>query len=262
MILFTASGALAKEFNEQYDCKIISARFLDDQKLSENIKNASVIIHNAALIVSDDLGKFVDDNFILTKRIVDLTIKHNPNVKFLNISSMSFLKNEMEYLDIDAMSNYAFSKYLSELYCLKQFLNICNVRFSTLFYGDQKRDGLSNLAYEAVTKKEITIYNSGEAKRDFIPINIAAQYLFKLIRMDVLPKIINIVSGNATEFGLFVQKVSEFDNTIKINNIISKTPEVLHDFSKDGIKSLGEIDFSIEDFFEKYILRLNESSNL
>ncbi|PTT13228.1 hypothetical protein DBR27_05295, partial [Flavobacterium sp. HMWF030] len=104
MILFTASGALAEAFCDQYDCKIISARLMEDKELSENIKKATVIVHNAALIVSDDLGKFVNDNFGLTKKIVDMALKCNPNVKFINISSMSFLKDDENYMDPQSMS--------------------------------------------------------------------------------------------------------------------------------------------------------------
>lgn len=262
MILFTASGALAEAFCNQYDCKIISARLVEDKELSENIKKATVIVHNAALIVSDDLGKFVNDNFGLTKKIVDMALKCNPNVKFINISSMSFLKDDENYMDPQSMSNYAFSKYLAELYCLKQSLSVCNVRFSTLFYGDHKKDGLSNLAYQAITKKEIVIYNNAEARRDFIPIDIAAQYLFKLVKTSVMPKILNIVSGKSIEFNFFVKKIIEFDNTVKINNMITLTPDVLHTFSHEGIRNLGEINFDIEDSFKKYILKLYESFNI
>lgn len=262
MILFTASGALASAFSEQYSCKIISARLMRDQELSENIKIASVIIHNAALIVSDDLSKLVDDNFGLTKKLVDLSIRINPSVRFINISSMSFLKDEINYMDSSLMSSYAFSKYLAELYCLKQSHAICNVRFSTLFYANQKRDGLSNLAYDAVVKKQITIYNDGKAKRDFIPIDIATQYLHKLTGIDILPKIVNIVSGNSIGFDFFVEKIKAFNSNIKIINITSETPNVLCSFSKQDIEKLGEIGFSVEEYFENYILKLNESTNI
>lgn len=262
MILFTASGALAKSFSKQFDCKIISARNMIDQELCENIKNAAVIIHNAALISSDDLIKLVDDNFILTKKIVDMVREFNPDVRLLNISSMSFLKNENSYLDTQLMSNYAFSKFLAESYCLKQSLNICNVRFSTIFYANHNRDGLSNLAYEAVSKKEITIYNNGEAKRDFIPIDVATQYLFKLTNIYTLPKTINIVSGNSIDFKFFVKKIIELNKKVKINNIISETPEILHTFSNIGVKNLGEIDFCIEKLFEEYIINVDEGFDI
>ncbi|WP_427875249.1 NAD-dependent epimerase/dehydratase family protein [Flavobacterium sp. MMS24-S5] len=263
MILFTGSGAIANTFAKYYDCEIISARSMDDDTLANKIKVADVIIHNAALINSNDLSEFVDANFILTKRILEIISTIKPKIKFINLSSMSFLKDENQYLNSKEMSNYAFSKYLNELFCLKYPIeNISNVRFSTIFYGDFRRDGLSKIVYDCFFEKKITIYNNGEAIRDFIPIEIAVQYLYKLTNLKTLPKIINIVSGRETSFKYFVNKLVELNPEIEIFNIEIETPKILSEFSKSGIAELGEIDFNIDELFEKYALEINENINI
>lgn len=263
MILFTGSGALANTFAKYYDCEIISARLLDDDTLSKKFAEADVVIHNAALINSDDISMFIEGNFLLTRRILEIVQKVKPDIKFINISSMSFLKDENNYLDPLEMSNYAFSKYISELFCLKYCIkNIINLRFSTLFYSDFRRDGLSKLVHECVLDKRITIYNKGEAVRDFIPIEIAAQYLYKVTQMAVFPKVINIVSGKATSFNYFAEKLMALIPGSQIINIEVETSDILSTFSKNGIQSLGEIHYDFDMFVEKYTLNLNEDINI
>ena len=169
MILLTGSGEIAECFSENFKCTIISARKLSDNELIFWIKKADVIIHNAAIINAESLDDYLEGNFILTKRIVDLVYKTKSSIKFINISSMSILFNNDEYLNIFNMTDYAFSKFISELYCLKHpLVDLTNVRFSTIFYGNEKRDGISKLIYDCVKYNEITLFNEGSALRDII----------------------------------------------------------------------------------------------
>jgi nucleoside-diphosphate-sugar epimerase len=254
MILFTGSGALAEEFSKMYQCEVISARNMDDTELISWILKSKVIIHNAAIINTNDFQEFIDSNFLLTKRILDLVFKINPKIKFINISSMSILENQDDYMAPDLMTNYAFSKYIAELYCVKHpFEDIVNVRFSTIFYGDEKRDGISKLVYDSLIKNEITIYNDGEAKRDIIPIRIASMYLFKLCCSKISERKINIVSGNSFSFKYIVLVLKKNNKTLKINNIYNDSKKVLSSFSRNSIENLGEIYFSIEDEIGSYL---------
>ncbi len=254
MILFTGTGAIANAFKEYYSCKIVSARFLNDAELEELIRSSSTIIHNSAAVSSDSLSSYMDSNFILTKRIVDIAYKINPNIKFINISSMSILKNSEEYLNTFEMGDYALSKYFAEIYCLQHPLKeLVNVRFSTIFYKDPKRDGLSKLAFEAIKNKEITIFNNGESCRDFIPIDIAVKYLYKIVEKKLTSRKVNIVSGESLSFKYFVDKLIQKDPNIKVNNINAQIKNILNIFDKKDINYLKEIDFSMDFEFEKYI---------
>jgi nucleoside-diphosphate-sugar epimerase len=263
MILFTGSGALAKTFLKMYPCKIISARNITDKELEKWIIKAEVIVHNAALIYSDVFDDFINANFILTKRILCLIDKINPNAKFVNISSMSILSNENEYLSPDKMSNYAFSKFITEQYCYKHPLEkLINVRFSTIFYGDGKRDGISKLVEDSFWYNKITIYNEGEAKRDIIPIRIAAMYLFKICNLKIINRKMNIVSGKAISFKEISvllhkgnSKLIVLEKKIEANNVLSN-------FSKRDVELLGEVKFELNQEIKLYKEKLHESSNL
>ena len=264
MILFTASGALASAYAELFPCKIVSARRLSDDILSELLTQTDVVVHNAAVINTENLSDLIDGNFLLTKRILDLAFRVNLKIRFINISSMSILKDTDSYLNPQEMSNYAFSKYIAEQYCLRQPLSksVVNVRFSTLFYESPDRDGLSKLAFEAATKKEINLFNNGEAKRDFIPIYVAAQYLFKLTQKSFTKKTINIASGEPLSFKHFVDLIVKTDPSVKINNQEVKTVDVLSNFSKQDILELDKIDFDMDAVFIKYLKSLYANLNL
>lgn len=262
MILFTGGGSLAIAFKKKYDCEIISARKLTDEQLKNTLKNAKIIFHNAALVNSTDLNSLIASNFVLTKRIIDLAAEVNPSVNFINISSMSFLGLNGDIDAMHSMSPYAISKYMAEVYCLNHKIRTTSIRFSTIFYGNPIKDGLSKLAYEAVIKGSVDIFNNGDAKRDFIPIEIVVEYLNKLTTILHLPAVINIVSGKPTQFKEFIEHVRILNPNIVVNNIDGFTKEVLSDFSKRDIVLLGEIEFSIFDFFTKYVNKLYEDFNL
>jgi hypothetical protein len=263
MILFTGSGAIAKSFSKLFQCKIISARNLSDDELTSHILKAEVIIHNAAIINTESFKDYIDGNFILTKRILDLVNKVKPSIKFINISSMSILSNNDEYMLVDKMTDYAFSKFISEQYCLKNSLEkLVNVRFSTIFYGNEKRDGISKLIYDSIKINEITIYNEGSALRDIIPIKILCQYLYKLSKLENFERKINIASGNPISFRRIVNILKNKNEDLIINNVINNPTSVLANFSKKDILNIGEIDFDIENEVLNFYNKLNENINI
>ncbi len=263
MILFTGTGALAKSFSAFYPCTIVSARHLSDEDLIPYISSTSVIIHNAAVIQAAELSVYTDSNFLLTKRILELVYRINPDAMFINISSMSMLKTQDTYLQAEDMTDYAFSKYIAEQYCLRHPLKkLSNVRFSTLFYEDPVRDGLSKLAFDAIRTNKIKVYNNGEAKRDFIPMEIAVKYLYKVSQQAEPPRKLNIASGDPLSFNHFSNILQFHNPSLVVENISAQTSEVLHIFSKDDIERLGIIKFNIDDAFNNYIAKLSEGINI
>ncbi|MDB5272138.1 MAG: hypothetical protein JWO58_505 [Chitinophagaceae bacterium] len=260
MILFTGSGFLATEYKKKYPCQIISARFLTDIELESVIEKSDVIIHNAADVNCVDFDQCIQDNFLFTKRVLDLASRVNPTIRFIFISSMSILETTDSYKDINSMSLYAFSKYLSEIFCLKHpyHNNIVSVRFSTIFYKNHQKDGLSKLIRDAFFYKKVTIYNEGISKRDFIPINIAVEYLQKIIANKKIKGRVNIVSGHPQSFIELVEVLKkklafEIEN-VKMEGML----DILSDFSKESINALGQIDFDIEREMNSYLDQLGD----
>jgi len=248
MVILTASGALAEEYKKYFEAEIISFRKLDDAGLIQKVKTAKVIIHNSANIHSTGYSELFDDNILLTHRLLKTVKSENPSLKFINIGSMSYLKNSSSYQPAEMMTNYALTKFISELSCLKSGLeNITSVRFSTLFYSNPLRDGLSKLICEAALKKNITLINYGEARRDFLPLKIAVQYLNKIVNLkSPLRQTYNIASGKSLSFADITGHLCENIPDLTVSNtIVLSSPEVLSEFGTEDIDSLGRIDFSI-----------------
>ena len=136
-------------------------------------------------------------NVLLTKNILEYLTLGNPDVHFIYFSTMSLLQKNIlpdDYLNFRDMTDYALSKYVLEILCSRYRIPITLVRFSALFYKNPARDELSKLVYNAVKNNKITIYNNGVAKRDFIPLDIATQYVVKLIgKKNFFGKTLNIV---------------------------------------------------------------------
>ncbi|KAF0200318.1 MAG: hypothetical protein FD170_3576 [Bacteroidetes bacterium] len=263
MILFTGTGALSAEFAKYYSCKIISARLLDDIQLAEAIESCNIIIHNAATLSAPNIETFVESNFLLTKRILDIAYKINSQIKFINISSMSILKTARSYLDTTEMSHYALSKFLAEIYCLNHPMKrLTNIRFSTIFYKDPLRDGLSKLAHDAFNKKKVAIYNNGENCRDFIPINIAVKYLYNLVNQEDYPRKVNIASGVSHSFRHFVDLILLQYPRTEVDDRILETNEILCNFSEDTIRTWGELYSGIDMEFLHYLKTIHEDTDL
>lgn len=266
MILFTAKGSLYQKFISRYQAEVISIRSATDEELLNMFAKATVIIHNSADLISQTIEEAVDNNFLLTKKAIDLVYKNQLKTKFILISSMSILDDENTFKDINKMSNYAFSKYMAEIYCLKHsFENKISIRFSTLFYSDQKKDGLSKLIFDAVTDNQIKLINGGEDSRDFIPIDIAVQYLHEVCNLDkFLKPTLNIASGKAIKFKDIATLIKKRIPSLAIDNVnITSNTKVLNQFCGEDLRAIAKINYSLENYIDEFLDFLkNENTHL
>ena len=264
MIIFTGGGAIANEFSKRFDCHIISVRRLSDVELTEQLKKATVIIHNSGLIESNNLNELLKYNLELTKKVIDLAYIVNPNCKFINISSMSILNECDSYLPTYEMTPYALSKYYSEIYCLNHsFSNLTNVRFSTIFYKNKDKDGISRMAYEAVNNGKIKIYNNASSCRDVLPIEYVASCLNELAELDLYPRVLNIASGCSVPFNFFVEILKKKNSKLIIENQMQNGNPILCDFPNHFIFRKNLLDISvIQEEFINYLNMLDEGIGL
>lgn len=259
MIILTGHGTFAHEFLKGYEGRIVSIRTTPKKQFIAQVKQATCIIHNAVNIDCDRLSACVSDNFYLTKYLLDLIHDVNPNVNFIYLSSMSILKSDYVYDDVMKMTPYAYSKYLAETYCrLYPLKKYACVRFSTLFYKDYKKDGLSKLIYDAVKYKTITLYNNGVAKRDFLPLETATKYIHKIVyNFSGNNTLMNIVSAKQTSFyGIASYLKRKIPDLSVLNKDLPSSPRILSSFSEKSIKKLGRIEFSLEKEIDDYIEKL------
>lgn len=261
MILLTGGGKFFEAFQRVQTCKYLSLRRTHETTLRTAIAKAEAIVHNAANIQPGTVEEGVRDNFLSTYRLVNLCLAHNPGIRFVYLGSMSYLGDGSEYLPLEAMTPYAYSKFLGETLCLKCALpNVHVVRFSTIFYRDPQRDGLSKLVADAVRHESIEIYNGGEARRDFIPVEVAARYVAKIIRQQPAGKVFDIAAAREVSFGEMAAFLKQKLPALHIEDRpLTGGKKVRSQFSADSIRALGEIPFSIESEVENYLQQLQEN---
>jgi len=257
MTILTAAGAFAKAYTDQFDADIVSIREVGEATFKERIKKADIIIHNASTINVPDLELSVELNFDFTRWLIELVQSSNPSVHIILISSMSLLDptNENAYGDVVRMSPYAYSKYLAETYSLKSGLqHLSCVRFSTLFYKQPDRDILSKLIVDAVTKGKIQLINNGEARRNFLPLVVAARYVQKILEFNKNdPTIFNLTAPESVSFGDVAAILRKLLPDLIVENIeMPVTPPVLSEFTNTSIDTLGRVDFSLETEITNY----------
>jgi len=264
MILFTGGGEIARAYKHLYECEIVSIRHTSDVVLTEYLKKTTVVIHNAALIEGVDLDNFLKSNLIQTKRILDLVYSTNPNIRFVYLSSMSILKTGQDYLNSDDMSNYALSKYFAEIYCMNHNIkNKISVRFSTIFYGNYFKDGISKMIYDSFSG-ELVIINEGVAKRNIIVLEDAVHALYEVVQNNNLHGITNII-GEVLSFDAIGNIIKGLAPNLRIKNCNMVTKDVLYDFGGPNIfrsgTNLNSLNKSIREYYNtlKY---LNENNNL
>ncbi len=262
MVLLTGGGSFAKAYQEQFDAEIASIRELGEAEFLKKLTEATTIIHNAATIVSDDLEFLTTRNFDFTRFVVQKLQELNPQAHLVLLSSMSILdpENSEAYGDVLTMMPYAYSKYLAETYCLKSPLaHVSCVRFSTLFFQDPSKDGLSKLVTDAVTSAKITVYNGGEARRNFLPLRVAVQYVAKIAEQTAPGKqTYTLAAPASTSFGDVAEILKKLLPGLQVEDksLPSGGAPVLAEFSTANITKLGQIDFSLEDEIAVYVREL------
>jgi len=255
-----AGGAFGSELVKRLDhYETLSLRYggIGDQNRAK-LSKCEVFVHCGGLL-EGSRDELLESNALLTKEILDYLGTENPRVHFVYLSSMSLLRKKhrvtaRDYLDFWEMTDYALSKYISEILCSRTGIPTTVVRFSTLFCRNPARDGLSRLVFDAVTQKKITILNNGMAKRDFLPLDIATRYVARMLGdKSLFGRTLNIVSGKETSFREIADFLSSKINSLEIEDLQKQQVDsVPTDFVTEDIRSLGVIDFDLFDRIEEY----------
>jgi nucleoside-diphosphate-sugar epimerase len=264
MIILTGRGSLADALQAAGPVEVASRWELEEQPWRNHLAKATVIIHNASTIACTSLSQAVTDNFTFTQHLTDTLLEVNPTAHLIYISSMSMLDPTApeQYASVEDMDAYAYSKYLAETYVRKSPLaHVSCVRFSTLFYRDPAKDGLSRLISDAATTGTITLINKGEATRDFLPLPIAAQYIHKMCAVKEPNRALyTLASGTETSFGAVAAILSRLMPTLTVGNKeLPAGKPVLARFPMASMEQLGVIPFSLEEEIAAYYATLPHS---
>lgn len=186
-----ASGALGREFLAQHPDTIpVRVRLGEYEELLEVLPVIDVLIHAGALLEgpNEDLWKA---NILTPHQIFALSEKY-PHLHTIFISSMSVLDVDGEAKALDALKSYSLTKRIAERQASPRTI----VRFSTLFYRDPQRDGLSKIIHSARTTGKVSV---NECKRDFLPLPIACQLLHNVCgRTEFYGQALNLGTGKTT----------------------------------------------------------------
>ena len=200
IVLTGASGAIGKELIRQCPHLItpIKVRANDVSELSV-LEDGDTLIHAAALVHSEDFEALFSANVELPMRILENVSKSGKNIKVLLVGSMSILGSSGSIQSPADMSKYAYSKYMMEALS-GRYENTQVVRFSTIFYRDPTKDGLSKVIHTAKHAGKVRV---SMCERDFIPLSKACYALLALCRPPystmICPGPITIASGKSTK---------------------------------------------------------------
>lgn len=239
VILTGVNGFLGRKYIELFpDTVGISVRCTNDMRpyycgsCFNKFNNTDVFIHAGANIYPEDTIDAIKDNVILPLYLLNQLklLKKIPHIILL--SSMSVLGKNGEYKNPEKMSNYSLSKYLMEIISRKfPLLPITIVRFSTIFYGDESKDGLSRMIYNS---KKIGNISSINCSRDFIPIDVACTALSKVgMNKEFFNKTINIVSGKITNMIDIAKYLKKKYNTSIHCTSLPNIENVCYEFNDD-----------------------------
>ena len=237
MILLTGHGSFANNLCEEYKAEVVSLR----QHKCDGLA-ADIIIHNATNMHPKTDKEALIDNIL---PFIKLLINIKKSDRLVLLSSMSVLKNQHETLPIEMLGPYAKSKLICEELLRQYHENYMIIRFSTIFFAENGKDGLSSLIYSAKTKNEITLYNEGSAVRDFIALDDAVDATVEMAKQNFVGEV-NIATGVQTSFAEIAQQLKMLNPKLEIKNKeVIETP-VLSSFYRHIYSDLGE---AIEDYY-------------
>lgn len=185
----------------------------------DKIENIDLIINCAAIAPlpenQKDHFESIKTNVAMCGSVIDFACI-NGIKKIIHFSSSAVYENGISKNGIEANINddlcprlmYPVSKYLSEVYFESQAdlfdIDITSIRLFNLYgpkqdYFRKQPPLLGYLIKNLIEKKEVTIYASGKAKRDYVYIDDLVEFIQLVALKKVNPgqKIVNIGSGKA-----------------------------------------------------------------
>jgi nucleoside-diphosphate-sugar epimerase len=120
------------------------------------------------------------------------------------------------------------------------------------------------VVFDAVNQKKITIFNNGMSRRDFLPLDIAARYIVRMLGNESLyRRTLNVVSGRETSFREIADFLCSKMSSLEVEDL--PTPpldSIPTDFGTEDISLLGEIKFDLFEEIEKYRKLLHDNGDL
>ena len=201
--------------------------------------------------------KYLNDNIYGFYNVLENS--KNYKVKKLFFASSSSVYGDAKKLPVkenyvlDEKNLYSltksFNEKLGKIYAQKYNMNICGLRFFTI-YGEWGRPDMFMMKYinSSVNKNIFTLYNFGNHKRDFTYIKDVALLLEKLLFKKLKNKfcVINISSSNPYKLSKIMNEINLYFKKPKIKKQERDEADVLntHGSNKELKKIVGEYKYT------------------
>jgi nucleoside-diphosphate-sugar epimerase len=184
----------------------------------------------------------------------------NQNSLIINLSSVS-VYGESKLLNSESSKTSPVNEYGSNKLYLENFLNsnldskLCHLRISNIFGSVKFDDIVNKLILAGVGKKSIQVIKPEHVIRDFLSLETLVAIICRIIEVHsqiVLPKIINIGSGNSMNLSSLISIIEEIIAK-EINIVRVDVPFDVIRQSEIDIKILSKI-FAIPKYSEIKLL--------
>jgi nucleoside-diphosphate-sugar epimerase len=185
----------------------------------------------------------------------------NQNSLIINLSSVS-VYGESKLLNSESSKTSPVNEYGSNKLYLENFLNsnldskLCHLRISNIFGSVKFDDIVNKLILAGVGKKSIQVIKPEHVIRDFLSLETLVAIICRIIEVHsqiVLPKIINIGSGNSMNLSSLISIIEEIIAK-EINIVRVDVPFDVIRQSEIDIKILSKI-FAIPKYSEIKLLK-------
>ena len=250
---FIGENLIKRLDTESIQYKILVGDLLDADVVDRFVDGCDKVVHLAG-IFSDDFHKLLDVNVLGTRNIVESCKKHG--VEKIVFSSTGAVYGEPAHdglsEEADALSPntlYGLSKLYAEEYIRFSGISSVILRFPNVYGPGNEKGVIYSFLKSIYEKNEITIFGSGEQKRNFLFVSDAVESIFSAIEY----------SGNETVFNISdkaVYSLNDVADILKKNGLsfdvryqAADESNVLQTLSEDiskGEKILGwkpKIDF-------------------
>lgn len=207
-----------------------------------SLRNVDLIVHAAGDVkssVSSNTSKYFNDNLMITMRVLELCKKHGAQ-RFIFVSSSSvygYNDHPTEDDDCAPIGIYGLTKLLNERviaeFCSEHKIQFTCLRVFNIYGGNDKFSFVYRLRNSGLTGEACIVNNNGEAERDFVHVVDVAEIITMLIKLENIPKIINIGTGIPTKV-IDLVKAAEVKYP-KLNVIGSSVNEIKHSQANIGL---------------------------
>ncbi len=195
---------------ESIQYKILTGDLLDSDAVDSFVDGCDTVVHLAG-IFSDDFRKLLEANLFGTRNLVESCKKYRVGKIVFSSTGAVYGEpaNDGISKEIDPLlpnTLYGLSKLYAEEYITFSGVPSVILRFPNVYGPGNEKGVVFNFLKSIREKKEVTIFGSGEQKRNFLFVDDAVQSIFSSIEY----------SGSETVFNISDKAIYSLNDVVEI----------------------------------------------